>query len=104
MGNRFFAGVVRWGGFHVRGIADDGPWDPKRLKFREEAQIDLDFDPGRGDRKIRTVVELLALGMEALATRETRHVWIHESLESEAKTIWEKFSKNSSARLSYQLN
>lgn len=64
----------------------------------------LDFDPARGDCKIKTVVELLAMAMEALATRETRNVWIHESLEGEAKSVWEKFSNNRSARLSYQLN
>jgi hypothetical protein len=104
MANRFFAGVVRWGGFHVRGIPDDGRWDAKRLTYRREAQIDLDFDPARGDRKINTVVELLAMAMEALATRETRNVWIHETLEGEAKSVWEKFSNNRWSRMSYQLN
>lgn len=104
MRNRFFAVVVRWGGFHVRGIADNGPWDRKRLNYRREGQIDLDFDPAAGDCKINTVIELLATTMEAMATRATRNMWIHESLEGEAKSFWEKCSNNRSARLSYQLN
>ena len=104
MRNRFFAAIVRWGGFHVQGIADDGPWDRRRLKYSREGQIDLDFDPAAGDRKIETVIELLATMMEAMATRRTRNVWIHESLEGEAKSFWEKFSNNRSSRLSYQLN
>jgi hypothetical protein len=104
MRNRFFAAVVRWGSFHVGGIADDGPWDPKRLRYRREGQIDLDFDPTAGDRKIKTVVELLATIMKAMATRGTGIVWIHESLEGEAKSFWEKFSNNRSALLSYRLN
>ena len=104
MRNRFFAAVVRWGEFHVRGIADDGPWDPGRLKYRRERQIDLDFDPAAGDRKIKTVVELLATTLEAMASRATTNVWIHESLEGEAKSFWERFSNNHSPRLCYQLN
>ena len=104
MRNRFFAAVVRWGDFHVRGIADNGPWDRGRLKYRREGQIYLDCDPATGDRKIKTTVELLATIMEAMATRATTNVWIHESLEGEAKTFWERFSNYRSARLSYQLN
>jgi hypothetical protein len=102
--NRFFAAVVRWGGFHVGGIADDGPWDRMRLKYRWEGKIDLDFDPAAGDRKIKTAVELLATTVEAMVTRATRNVWIHESLEGEAKSFWEKFSNNRLARFSNQLN
>ncbi len=102
--NRFFAAVVRWGGFHVRGIADDGPWDRERLQYRREGQIDLNFDLAAGDRKIKTVVELFAMTIEAMATRATRHVWIHESLEGEAKDFWERFSNHRPVRLSYHLN
>lgn len=102
--NRFFAAIVRWGGFHVGGIADDGPWDRTRLRYRREGQIDLDFDPVAGDRKIKTVVELLATTVEAMATRAIRNVWIHESLEGEAKSFWEKFSNNRLARFSNQIN
>ena len=104
MRNRFFAAVVRWGGFHVGGIADNGPWDRARLRYRREGQIDFDFNPAAGDRKIKTVVELLATTVEAMASRATRKVWIHESLEGEVKRFWEKFSNNGLARFCNHMN
>ena len=104
MRNRFFAAMVRWGDFHVAGVADNGPWDRTRLKYRRERQIDLEFDPAAGDRKINTVVELLAMTVEAMVTRATRNMWIHESLEGEARSFWEIFSNNRVGRVCYQLN
>lgn len=95
---------MRWGEFHIRGIADDGAWDTGRLKYRREGQIEIDLASAADDRKIKTVVELLATMMEAMASRATTNMWIHESLEGEAKSFWERFSNNHPSRLCYQLN
>ena len=43
-----------------------------------------------GERKVRTVEELEAAIREPMRVAPTRNVWIHESLEAEARRLWEE--------------
>lgn len=97
MSERFFATVVVRGRLHVRGIGDSGPWDRKWLRYRTEPQIEVNFNPHNGDRKVRTLEELQAVISEA-ADIQVRNVWIHENLEDEARRLWNagRYSEDSS--------
>jgi hypothetical protein len=88
MCKRFFATIVSRGRVHVRGIGDSGPWDRKWLRYRTEPQIDVNFNPHLGDRKVETLAELEAVIIEAVGI-PMRNVWIHEKLEEEARRLWE---------------
>jgi hypothetical protein len=43
----------------------------------------------RRDRKIQTAEELDAVMKEPKGVATTRNIWIHESLEDEARRMWE---------------
>jgi hypothetical protein len=42
------------------------------------------------DRKVRTCEELEAIMNEPLNVAPTRDVWMHESLENDARRLWEQ--------------
>jgi hypothetical protein len=42
-----------------------------------------------GDQKVRTLDELEVAIKEPMKVSPTRIVWIHESLEDEARRLWE---------------
>ena len=46
--------------------------------------------PTTRDCKVRTTEELEAATKEPLKVAPTRNVWIHESLEDEARRLWER--------------
>jgi hypothetical protein len=46
-----------------------------------------------GERKIRTREELDAVMKEPRGVAPTRNVWIHESLEDDARRLWDAFKK-----------
>ena len=78
----------------MRGIGDSGPWDRRWLRYRTEPQIDVNFNPHLGDRKVRTPEELEAVINDPVETPK-RTVWIHESLEDEARRLWEEMASES---------
>ena len=101
MGKRYFASIVSRGRLHVRGIGDSGPWDRKWLRYRTEPQIDVHFNPHLGDRKVETLAELEAVIVEAVGIT-MRNVWIHESLEEEARRLWEAGSNSQHSSMVYR--
>ena len=80
--NRFFPATVMGGRLHVPGVPEWGPWDSARLDWWPEDKLDLIL---RGDygTKVRTFEELEA------ALKATRRVWVHESLEGDARRLWQ---------------
>jgi hypothetical protein len=88
--NRFFAGFVLAGRLHVRGIPDRDPWDPSRLEWATELEIDPNLVVAAGDRKIGTREELARALREPTEATPTQFVWIHESLVDEVRRVWER--------------
>jgi len=87
--DRFFSGTILAGRLHVRDIPDRGPWDSSRIEYFTESYIDPGLVGVAGDRKARTFEELDAAIKEPMRLAPTRNVWIHESLEDEARRLWE---------------
>ena len=88
--NRFFAAVVLAGRLHVRGIHDRDPWEPSRLEWATELEIDPNLVVAAGDRKIGTREELERVLREPSGVAPAQFVWIHESLVDEARRVWEQ--------------
>jgi len=88
--NRFFAASVLGGRLHVRGIHDRDPWDPSRLEWATELEIDPNLVVTAGDRKIGTREELERVLREPTEVVPTQFVWIHESLVDEVRRVWER--------------
>lgn len=77
------------GRLHVLGLPQGGPWDPSRLEWREEPELDTLVNPRAGDRKVTTREELEAI-VQATRTPPTRFLWIHERLVKEAHRLWDR--------------
>ncbi len=88
--DRFFAATILGGRLHVRGIHDRGPWDPARLEWATEVEIDPCLVVAAGDRKIRTREELEAIVRAPTDPAPERFIWIRESLVDEARRLWEQ--------------
>ncbi len=84
--DRFFSATIVAGRLRILGLPQGGSWDPSRLEWREEPELDTLVNPKAGDRKVRTREEL-----EAIVTAPeipTRFLWIHESLLEDARRLW----------------
>lgn len=90
--NRFFGAAVHAGRLHIRGIPAWGPWDPARLEWATEAEIDPSLVEAAGERKIRTREELATILREAKDEAPTRFVWIHESLADDVRALWKRMA------------
>ena len=87
-GNRFFLATILGGRLRVPGVPDWGLWNSNRIDRFPENQIVI--VPEVGDRMIRTREELEAIIREPTGVTPTRNIWIHESLEDEARRLWER--------------
>jgi hypothetical protein len=76
------------GRLYPNGIPEWGPWEASRLHWWPEDHLDLILST-TGERKVRTVEELEAAIKEPMTVAPTRNVWIHESLEDEARRVCE---------------
>jgi hypothetical protein len=85
---RFFAATVLGGRLHVDGIPEWGPWEASRLHWWPEDHLDLILLM-TGDWKVGTGEELEAALKEPMRVAPTRNIRIHESLEDEARGVWE---------------
>ncbi len=85
--DRFFAATILGGRLHLDGIPEWGPWDSARLDRFPEDQIVIVRETG--DRLVRTAEELQASIRAPTGVAPTRRIWIHESLEDEARRVLE---------------
>ena len=90
--DRFFAATILAGRLHVRGVPPWGPWEPARLEYQAEEEIDTILNEAIGDRKVRTAEELDAVLKAPPVSTFSPTVWIHESLEDEVQQVWEAAS------------
>lgn len=89
MRDRFFSATVMGGRLHVSGITEWNPWDSSRLDWWQEDQLDPILVGGAYGVKIRTLEELEAALRAPVGIAPTRRVWIHGSLEVDARRLWE---------------
>ena len=66
-----------------------GLWSSSRLHWWPEDHLDLILGTTR-ERKVRTREELEAAMKEPMKVAPTRTVWMHESLEDDARRLWEQ--------------
>ena len=90
--DRFFPTALLGGSLHVRGITDSGPWHTSSIEHAHESFVDAILRPGTGDRKMRTPEELQAALAEPRGPAPSRTLWMHESLLSEARRLWEQMA------------
>ena len=62
-------------------------WDTRRLDRSQDDQLDLILVKGEYSHKIRTLEELEALLRAPMKVAPTRCVWIHESMEGDARHL-----------------
>ncbi len=87
LSSRFFLATILGGRLHPDGIPDWGPGMPRACIGGPEDLLDLIL-PTTGERKVRTTEELEAAIKEPRGVAPTRNIWIHESLEDEARRLW----------------
>ena len=85
--DRFFSATILGGRLHVQGVPDWGPWNSSRIDHFPENQIVI--VPEVGDRMVWTREELETIIREPTGATPTRNIWIHESLEEQARRVWE---------------
>jgi hypothetical protein len=83
--DRFFAATILDGCLYVDGVPDWGPWDSSRLDRFTKYEIEPGLVEVAGDRVVRTVAELEEVLKAPTGQTPTLRVWIHESLEGEAR-------------------
>ncbi len=83
MPDRFFAATILGNRLHVS--TGDGPWDSSRFDWRREDELDLILAGGSYGEKVRTREELEAILKAPVGVAPTRRVWLHESLEGDAR-------------------
>ena len=86
--DRFFSATVEAGRLRILGLPQGGPWNPSRLEWREEPELDTLVNAKAGDRKVRTREAL-----EAMVTTPpvpTRFLWVHEGLLEDARRLWQR--------------
>jgi hypothetical protein len=88
--DRYFPATILGGHLHVRGLPDWGPWNPAKLEWADEEYVDLFVGVDPIYRKARTREELKAVMREPRNVSPTREVWMHESLQDEARRLWEQ--------------
>jgi hypothetical protein len=86
--DRFFLATILGGHLYPNGIPEGGLWESSRLQWWPEDHLDLVL-PTTGEQKVRTAKELHGAMKEPIGVASTRIVWIHESLEDEARRLWE---------------
>ncbi len=84
---RYFPATVMGGRLHVS--SGEGPWDSTRFDWWREDQLDLILAGGSYGEKVRTPEELEAVVRAPTGPTPTRFVWIHESLEGDARRMCE---------------
>ncbi len=70
----------------------EGPWDSSRFDWWREDELDLILAGGAYGKKIRTRKELEAVVKAPTGATPTRRVRIDESLEGDARRMWESTS------------
>jgi SAM-dependent methyltransferase len=85
---RSFSATVIAGRLHLLGLASGRPWNPARLEWRAEPELDSLVNIKRGDRKVRTQEELETI--VATSSVPPRFLWIHENLAEAARRLWER--------------
>ena len=86
--HRYFPATILGGHLPVRRIPDRGPWDPARLEREPEEYVELMLTAMMA-RKVQTPEKLEAVMKEPRNVAPTREVWMHESLQDEARRLWE---------------
>ena len=74
------------------GSPDWGPWNPSRLEWGDEEFVDMLLSKDPVHRKARTREELEVIMKEPRNVAPTREVWMHESLQDEARRLWEQMA------------
>ena len=90
---RFFPATIMGGRLHVDGAPEGRPWDSSRLDWRPEASLDLILAKGEYGQKVCTLEQLEAAIKAPMRVGPTRRVWIHDSLEDNARRLWEGVKK-----------
>lgn len=85
--DRFFSATVVAGRLHILGLARGGPWNARRLEWRQESEMDVLVNPRAGDRKVTTREDLESIVRNPSAP--VRFLWIHERLVEDARRLWE---------------
>lgn len=86
--DRFFLTAILGGRLHPNGIPEWGPWETSRLHRWPEDHLDKTVATTMA-QKVRTAEELEAAIKAPMRVAPTRIIWIHESLEDEARQKWE---------------
>ncbi len=85
--DRFFLATILGGRLHPNGIPEWGPWEASRLHWWPEDHLDLILVKGEYGEKVRTLEELDAVIKVPTRVAPTRRVWVHESLEEDARQL-----------------
>jgi len=89
MAERFFRASARAGSLQVLDLHEWEPWEPARIQYRNQAEVEwLIRIRGDDPRVIRTVTELDAVITESAEPRLVT-LYISEDLLDEARRRWE---------------
>jgi len=86
---RYFPATVKGGRLHVTGVPEWGPWDSTRLDWWAKGHLDPILRGGAYGEKVRTLEELEAALTAPMKVAPTWRIWVHESLEGDARCLWE---------------
>jgi hypothetical protein len=100
MAERYFRATALTGDLHFLDLNDWDPWDPARLAFRDETEVQWLLRTGAGERRIvRTAADLDAAIQDSAVPRSI-YLYVHESLLDEARARWERARRGPGRALS----
>lgn len=87
--DKFFSATAIAGRLHMLDIGDHSPWDPARIAYTREREIDMSL-PRMGAVKVRTVGGLYAEISRSQGSPGSISLYVHEDLLYFARRRWER--------------
>lgn len=80
------------GKIYPEGVGDRGAWIPKRLVYYPKSVVRIMSEPHFHDALVTDARDLLRIVRDS--SLPAVKIWIHESLESVARELWEEQPRN----------
>lgn len=93
-GGRFFRATALGGDLHFIDVNDWDQWEPSRIRYLDEAEVQWLVRAGAGDRRIiRAAAELESAILDS-APSQSVYLYLDETLSQDALGRWEEMRRN----------
>ena len=85
MSERFFRATAVAGEMHLIDLPDWEPWEPSRIQYRDETEVEWLVRAGGDKRRVIRTVAQLDAAIEESKPAQSIYLYVHECLLDEAR-------------------